>query len=298
MVTDPLPTATPTAFHRHADPLPRHADPLPLPCRPPLDVIPSVAEESKAPVLPIQVRLSPPKPGDTIGNVKMTNKPIRFVLFDLDNTLLDRATAFGRVFEHWYHTLPAVNRPQDKAEFVSRMARRGHGNEPIPEIYQDMLDEWPGSFPSLATAAKAHFDLMPKAVSLHPKTEAMLKCFRSRGIPVGVVTNGGSETQLGKLRNTGIAALVAACVVSEEFGARKPDPAIFRHALNLIGAKSDSTLFVGDNVEEDIVGANRINMRTAWMSLGRPWNSGLPRPDYILDAAWEVEGIVLQNPVT
>ena len=160
-----------------------------------------------------------------------------------------------------------------------------------------MLDEWPGCFPSQAAAVEAHFGLMPEVVRLHSKTEAMLNRLRSRGIPIGVVTNGGSETQWGKLRNTGVDALVTACVVSEDFGARKPDPAIFRHALGLLGAEAESTLFVGDNVEEDILGASRMNMRTAWMCLGRSWDSGLPHPAYILDAAWEVEGIVLQNPV-
>lgn len=228
----------------------------------------------------------------------MTHQPIKSVLFDLDNTLIDRATAFGRLFEHWYHALPAKNRPQDKAEFVSRMARRGYGNEPIPDIYQDMLYEWPGSFPSLAAATKAHFDMMPKVVSLHPRTEAMLTRFKSQGIPAGVVTNGGSETQWGKLRNTGIAALVTACVASEDFGGRKPDPAIFRHALELIGAQADSTLFVGDNAQEYILGASRMNMRTAWICLDRPWGRTLPPPDYILDAVWEAQGIVLQNPST
>ena len=162
----------------------------------------------------------------------MTDQPIKSVLFDLDNTLIDRAMAFAQIFEHWYHRLPTTDRPQDKAEFVSRMARRGHGYEPIPYIYQDMLDEWPGCFPSLQAATQAHFDMMPKAVRLHLKTEVMLKRFRSRGVPVGVVTNGGSETQWGKLRNTGIATLAVACVVSEDVGARKPDPAIFGHALD------------------------------------------------------------------
>lgn len=228
----------------------------------------------------------------------MTNQPIKSVLFDLDNTLIDREKAFARVFEHWYQTLPAANRPPDMAEFVSRMARWGHGYEPIPDIYQDMLEEWPGCFPSLTAATQAHFDMMPKAVRLHPKTEVMLKRFRYSGVPIGVVTNGGSDTQWGKLRNTGIATLATACVVSEDFGARKPDPAIFGHALDLIGAEAEYTLFVGDNVEEDIVGAARMNMRTAWMSLGRSWDSILPHPDYILNAVWEVEGIVLQNAVT
>ncbi len=225
----------------------------------------------------------------------MTDQPIKSVLFDLDNTLIDRSEAFARLFEHWYQTLPPTRRPTDREEFVSRMERRGKGYEPIPDIYQDMLDEWPGSFPSLDVAVRSHFDMMPNVVGLSPKTEAMLGRFRSHGIAVGVVTNGDSKTQWGKLRTTGIAALVQACVVSGDFGAWKPDPAIFRHALELIDGEAESTLFVGDNVEHDIIGAVRMNMRTAWMSLGRVWELDLPHPDYVVNNVWEVEGLVFRS---
>ena len=225
----------------------------------------------------------------------MTAHPIKSVLFDLDNTLIDRSEAFARLFEQWYQTLPSIGRPIDREEFVSWMARRGNGYEPIPDIYQDMLNDWPGSFSSLDAAVEAHFNTMPNVVGLHSKTEAMLRRFRSLGVPVGVVTNGDSKTQWGKLRNTGIAALVEACIVSEDFGTWKPDPAIFRHALELIGAEAESTLFVGDNVEHDIIGAFRMNMRTAWMSLGRAWGAKSPYPDYVVNKVWEVERLVFRS---
>ena len=225
----------------------------------------------------------------------MTDRPIKSVLFDLDNTLIDRSKAFACLFEHWYQTLPSNGRPADKEAFVSRMARRGNGYEPISDIYQDMLGEWPGSFSSPDAAVEAHFHMMPKVVALHPKTEAMLRRFRSNGVPVGVVTNGGLKAQWGKLRNTGIVALVEACVVSEDFGPRKPDPAIFVHALEQMGAEAESTLFVGDNVEQDIIGAFRVNMKTAWMSLGRTWGAKLPHPDYVVDRVWEVERLVFRS---
>lgn len=225
----------------------------------------------------------------------MTAHPMKSVLFDLDNTLINRSEAFARLFEHWHRTLPSTGRPSDREEFVSRFARRGNGYEPLPDIYRDMLDEWPRSFPSLDAAVESHSNMMPNMVAIHPETEAMLTRFREHGVPVGVVTNGGSKTQWGKLRNTGVAALVEACVVSEEFGARKPNPAIFRHALDLIGAEAESTLFVGDNAEHDIIGASQMNMRTAWMSLGRAWEVQFPNPDYIVNNVWEVERLV-QSP--
>ena len=222
----------------------------------------------------------------------MTDQPIAAVLFDLDNTLIDRSEAFARLFGHWYDTLSAADRPPDRGQFVSRMARYGIGYAPVPDIYREMLKMWLGSFPSLDAAVEAHFDAMPEMVGIDPRTEAMLKRLRARGIPVGVVTNGGAETQWGKLRKTGIADLVNACVVSEEFGAWKPDPAIFIHALEMIGAGRESTLFVGDNSEHDILGAIGVGMRTAWISLSREWEIEAGRPDHILDAVWEAEELV------
>ncbi len=222
----------------------------------------------------------------------MTDLPVNAVLFDLDNTLIDRSEAFARLFGHWYDTLPASNRPADRDEFVSLMARRGIGYAPMPDIYRDMLSVWPGSFPSLEAALEAHFSMMPEMAGVDSRTESMLRRFKGRNTPVGVVTNGGTEAQWGKLRKTGIAALVSACVVSEEFGAWKPDAAIFNHALGLIGADADSTLFVGDNPEHDILGAIGVGMRTAWIRLGREWEIESARPDYALNAVWEVEYLI------
>ena len=223
----------------------------------------------------------------------MAVRSIGSVLFDLDNTLIDRSEAFQRLFDHWYRVLPQAGRPPDRQEFVSKMALRGNGYEPIADIYRDMLDEWPICFPGLDEAVEAHFNMMPRVVSAHPNTEAMLKRFRAYGIPVGVVTNGDSETQRGKLRNTGIESLVACCVVSEEYGVRKPDPSIFHHALGLLGAEAESTLFVGDNAEEDIAGAAGVNIQTAWISLGRGWEVRFSSPDHTINKVWEVDQIVL-----
>ena len=222
----------------------------------------------------------------------MFRTPITAVLFDLDNTLIDRSQAFEKLFGHWYDTLPTTDRPPDRDAFVSRMANYGIGYAPIPDIYREMLGLWLGSFSSLDAAVEAHFRAMPEMVGLHPKTRAMLKRFRNKGVTVGVVTNGGTETQWGKLRKTGIADMVTACVVSEEFGVWKPDPAIFERALALIGAEAGSTVFVGDNAEHDILGATGVGMRTAWMSLGRKWEIEPERPDYVLNAVWEAEDIV------
>ena len=84
-------------------------------------------------------------------------------------------------------------------------------------------------------------------------------------------------------------------MVSEDFGTRKPDPAIFRHALELIGADAESTLFGGDNIEEDIIGAFHVSMQTAWMSLGRTWTAKFSHPNYVVKRVREVESLVFRS---
>ena len=221
-----------------------------------------------------------------------TPQPIRAVLFDFDDTLVDTTEALIRLDKHWYRTLPRQNRPATEEEFIGRML------EPLPEpfslwdFYARMLEIWPGCFDSVESAIAAHSEVVPSAVSVDPRTEAMLRDLGSADVPVGVVTNGPTEMQWAKVCNTGVADLVDAVVVSEEFGVNKPDPAIFEHALSLIGASPSETLFVGDNPEADIGGASGVGMRTAWMSHDRSWEITPYRPTHVIEHVWDVRSLL------
>jgi putative hydrolase of the HAD superfamily len=63
----------------------------------------------------------------------------------------------------------------------------------------------------------------------------------------------------------GLASLFAVLVDSHCVGAKKPDPAIFRAALEPLGAEPDSTVFVGDSLRRDREGARRAGLRFVWM---------------------------------
>ncbi|HET8593305.1 MAG TPA: HAD-IA family hydrolase, partial [Solirubrobacterales bacterium] len=70
------------------------------------------------------------------------------------------------------------------------------------------------------------------------------------------------------LERCGIADLIDGTVTSAEIGARKPDPAIFRAALELAGASSAEALHVGDTAEEDLNGAAAAGIRALLIDRG------------------------------
>jgi putative hydrolase of the HAD superfamily len=90
---------------------------------------------------------------------------------------------------------------------------------------------------------------------------------------LGLVTNGAACLQREKLERSGLAGHFDAVVVSGDLGVGKPDPAVFRRALSLVGAEADGTVMVGDTVERDIDGALAAGLRPVWIN-----RFGAPRP--------------------
>lgn len=57
------------------------------------------------------------------------------------------------------------------------------------------------------------------------------------------------------LRDLRLEPLLDAILTSAEVGARKPSPAMFERALELVGAGPAQAIHVGDSIEEDVAGA-------------------------------------------
>ncbi|MBT8254060.1 MAG: noncanonical pyrimidine nucleotidase, YjjG family [Flavobacteriaceae bacterium] len=70
-----------------------------------------------------------------------------------------------------------------------------------------------------------------------------------------IITNGFREVQQGKLNNAKIDHYFNTVTNSEMVGAKKPDPRIFKHALERARADVSQSIMIGDNYEADILGA-------------------------------------------
>jgi len=123
----------------------------------------------------------------------------------------------------------------------------------------------PAVAPRLAAEYLAVQD--PTAVEFRPGAEAALEHARERG-RVGLITNGGRETQTRKLRALGIADAFDARVFTEPSAGihPKPDAAPFERALAELGVGSASAIHVGDSLHADIAGANAMGLDSAWLA--------------------------------
>ncbi|MBS4209871.1 HAD family hydrolase [Bacillus sp. FJAT-50079] len=82
-----------------------------------------------------------------------------------------------------------------------------------------------------------------------------------------LLTNGSPDLQNTKLEITPeIAPYFEQIVISGGFGKGKPDPTIFEHALSLMSLEKDEVLMVGDNLMTDILGANRVGIKSVWIN--------------------------------
>ena len=80
-----------------------------------------------------------------------------------------------------------------------------------------------------------------------PFTHTVLSEIKSKGIKLGLITNGKGYIQRRKLELLGIEGYFDHIIVCGEFGVQKPDRAPFYHMAKVLDIPAEKLLFVGDN---------------------------------------------------
>lgn len=101
---------------------------------------------------------------------------------------------------------------------------------------------------------------------------------------VAIVTNNLHDEQRDKLEALGLDWYVDALVASEEVGVAKPDPGIFRAALERVGCSAEEAVMVGDSWESEVAGARASGVRAVWLN-----RRGVHSPE--ADIAAEIRGL-------
>ena len=199
------------------------------------------------------------------------------VVFDLDETLIDRRASIAIYAETFYQTFNDLI-ADDADEFIDTFIQLdGNGYVARDQLFQSLTSHI--DHESLnQQAIEDHFHSHAwKNPTLVPGAISGLTRLRENGIPLGLVSNGRTHNQLRKIQRTGLDDLLDSCIISEAFGAKKPDPRVFEAAANELDIDATASWFVGDHPELDIQGAAAVGFSTIWLERNTPWPPELPR---------------------
>ncbi|MCX5976807.1 MAG: HAD family hydrolase [Coprothermobacterota bacterium] len=179
---------------------------------------------------------------------------IEWVFLDVGNVLFSddplMAVVYGRMWE-------VICRKQPGFSFASLMAERESLIETWEYQHYGILarrhlreEEWTSLHLQIREEVKSRFD------ELNQPIPASLEVVRSlsRRYKLGVAANQ-------------MAACLRAILISEEIGLAKPDPRFFERLLRVAGRASERAVMVGDRIDNDIIPAKRMGLRTIWLRL-------------------------------
>lgn len=199
---------------------------------------------------------------------------IKAVFFDLDGTLCDSDAAWS-VAQRETFQLFREQYPDISEETLAKA---------WSTVHQRLFQQLDAGKCSMADVRDSRFSCLFKELGLPqgPITEELNDFLSSRYLThlrlyddvtileelhayhVGIITNGAhdehTDSQLSKVRHLGLSERIQSLTISGEIGVRKPNLEIFKVACERAGVLFQEALFVGDSVENDIVGANRAGM--------------------------------------
>jgi putative hydrolase of the HAD superfamily len=213
----------------------------------------------------------------------------RVVFFDLVGTLIRPAGSIGAQYSELARRLEveADARELDSAfEQVMRtappMAFAGQPPAEVPrlekawwrDLVRDVVRRTGLSAALEGSRFEAYFDSLYRhfeteaAWVVYPDVVAALSRLRSDGRGVGLITNYDARVHL-LLEALDLRAWFDCVVIPGLAGAAKPDPAIFRYALEQAAVTPECSIYVGDLLGEDVDGARAAGIRPILLDRGR-----------------------------
>ncbi|MBP1990610.1 HAD family hydrolase [Paenibacillus eucommiae] len=189
---------------------------------------------------------------------------IRSVIFDLDGTLLDRNKSLIQFITDQYERLIQefghVNKEQYLHRFIELDCRgyvwKDKVYQALIEEFQlqldwnDLLSDYKSGFSSFATP--------------FPNTIELLEILQQQGYKLGMITNGFGDFQASNIAALGIADYFEVILISEFEKLRKPDPAIFLRAAEMLNSSVEQCVYVGDHPTNDVLASKHAGMKGIW----------------------------------
>ncbi|MRS27018.1 HAD family hydrolase [Bacillus sp. RIT694] len=203
------------------------------------------------------------------------------MLFDLDDTLLDRDKAVDNLFllvlEKCYENVSDTVKNNMLQKFKEYDKREyGISNKTI--VLESLFDEFAPIYRLPHNYIQDFWnENFPTCFSIDQNTIHFLNHIKSH-FKIGIITNGSTHRQKAKIINTNLNNYFDTIILSEEVGLSKPDKRIFELALNKLNVQPKNTLFVGDDLEKDIAGCQNANIKGIWFNPHRITNKTEIKP--------------------
>ena len=197
---------------------------------------------------------------------------IKHVFFDLDHTLWDFDKNSGLTFEKIFRLNSIDTKLEDflevyepinlkywklyREERVTKSALRyGRLKDAFDAININVDDEM------INQLSEGYIQHLSSFNNLFDGTFEILDYLKDK-YQLHIITNGFEEAQEQKMLTSNIRSYFKTVTNSEMVGVKKPNPKIFNFALNLANANVEESIMIGDSLEADIEGADKIGLDT------------------------------------
>lgn len=227
--------------------------------------------------------------------------PFNWLLFDLDNTLIDFSNTSklaltetlltkdiildDELYQIYHRVNELVWKQFENKEIDALTLRSLRFNNFFKEIDISTIDA--------AEFNAAYLQTLVRLSTVYPGVTNLLSKLK-QSHTLSAVTNGLQEVQRPRLKLLKLTNYFDSITVSDEIGVAKPDPLFFDHVFNSISRnpKKDEILIIGDSLTSDIKGGINYGIKTCWISHGRKNESGVV-PDFVIDNVLELTNALM-----
>lgn len=192
------------------------------------------------------------------------------VLFDLDGTLVDSVPDLAAATDEMLRRLGRT--PAGEAQVrlwvgngAAMLVRRALAGGTDPDRLAALDDQ------DLELALGVFFDAYQQCNGAHSRVyegvSPLLETLRAQSVRLGVVTNKPARFTGPLLERMGLAGHFDIMVSGDTLATKKPDPAPLIHAVQTLGSSVESSLMVGDSIN-DILAARAAGMPVVAVSYG------------------------------
>ena len=216
------------------------------------------------------------------------NIPIKGVIFDLDNTLLDfmkmKEVAVKSAIKGMIEAGLEIDEKESYKDIISIYEKFGWENQKVFDVF---LNKTIGYVDNkfLAAGIVAYRRAREANLLAYPNVNRTLVGLTKLGIKLAVVSDAPSREAWMRIYYLNLYHFFDAVITFDDSGERKPSSKPFEMALNKLKLEAEDSLMIGDWPERDVVGAKQIGMRTAFAVYGDTFgtkNSG---------ADWDIQDV-------